>query len=154
MRFSKWLLTAMVLALSAAALAEISIEKQKELAKMRERPTLADRKRITVDGKDYIVERWLNTPEKREWRTNEVFKVAGKKQTTSWSRVKAELEEKVAAAEGDAKEMRELKKVVKKAGKNLEKVVKTIEKAYEKSSSDEERELYAALLSVINGEEE
>lgn len=154
MRFSKWLLTAMVAAISSAALAEISIEKQKELAKMRERPTLVDRKRITVDGKDYIVERWLNTPEKREWRTNEVFKVVGKKQTTSWSRVKADLETRLAAAEEDAATYKALASDIKRAGKNVEKVVKTIEKAREKAVSDEEKALYDTLIAVITGEGE
>ena len=151
---NKLVMTALVALGALALLAEVSIEKQKELDAMRSRPCCISRKKIAVGGKDYIVEQWRNLPDGREWRTNEVFSVVGVQQPTSWSKVKAELENKVALAEGDAKEMRELKKVVKKAGKNLEKVVKTIEKAYEKSSSDEERELYAALLAVINGEDE
>lgn len=152
MKYAKIFLLSLFAALGASA--EITIEQQKKLEKMRERTVVISRERISVGGREYFVEQIRNPKDGREWRTNEVFKVVGKEQTTSWSRVKTELENKVAAAEGDAKEMRELKKVVKKAGKNLDKVVKTIEKAYEKSSSDEERELYAALLAVINGEGE
>jgi hypothetical protein len=152
MKYAKIFLLSLFAAFGASA--EITIEQQKKLEKMRERTVVISRKRVAVGGKEYFVERLRNPKDGREWRTNEVFKVVGKKQTTSWSRVKAELEEKVAVAEGDAKEMREIKKVVKKAGKNLDKVAKAIEKAKDKSSSDEERELYAALLAVINGEGE
>lgn len=152
MKYAKIFLLSLFAAFGASA--EITIEQQKRLEKMRERTVVISRERISVGGREFFVERLRNPKDGREWRTNEVFKVVGKEQTTSWSRVKAELENKVSAAEGEAKEMRELKKVVKKAGKNLEKVVKTIEKAYEKSSSDDERELYIALLAVINGEDE
>jgi hypothetical protein len=152
MKYAKIFLLSLFAAFGASA--EITIEQQKKLEKMRERTVVISRKRISVGGKEYFVEQIRNPKDGREWRTNEVFKVSGKEMPTSWSKVRAELENKVALAEGDAKEMRDLKKVVKKAGKNLDKVVKTIEKAYEKSSSDEERELYAALLSVINGEGE
>lgn len=152
MKYGRFFLLALFAASGASA--EVTIEQQKKLEKMRERTVVISRKRISVGGKEYFVEQIRNPKDGREWRTNEVFKVSGKEMPTSWSKVRAELENKVALAEGDAKEMRDLKKVVKKAGKNLDKVVKTIEKAYEKSSSDEERELYAALLSVINGEGE
>ena len=141
MKYAKIFLLSLFAALGASA--EITIEQQKKLEKMRERTVVISRKRISVGGREYFVEQIRNPKDGREWRTNEVFKVVGKEMPTSWSKVKAELENKVALAEGDAKEMRELKKVVK-----------TIEKAYEKSSSDEERELYAALLAVINGEGE
>lgn len=152
MKYAKIFLLSLFAAFGASA--EITIEQQKKLEKMRERTVVISRKRVAVGGREYFVEQIRNPKDGREWRTNEVFKVVGKEMPTSWSKVKAELENKVALAEGDAKEMRELKKVVKKAGKNLEKVVKTIEQAYKKSSSDEERELYAALLAVINGEDE
>lgn len=151
---SKWTVTALFTVLAAVASAEITIEKQKELAAMRERETVVSRKKISVDGKDYIVEQWKNMPDGREWRTNEVFKVLGVKQHTSWSKVKASLEESLAAAELEAKEMKELKKAVKKAAKNISKVVDAIEKAKKKSSSDEETALYDALLALINGEGE
>lgn len=141
MKYAKIFLLSLFAAFGASA--EITIEQQKKLEKMRERTVVISRERISVGGREYFVERLRNPKDGREWRTNEVFKVVGKEMPTSWSKVKAELENKVALAEGDAKEMRELKKVVK-----------TIEKAYEKSSSDEERELYAALLAVINGEGE
>ena len=152
MKYGRFFLLALFAAFGASG--EVTIEQQKKLEKMRERTVVISRKRISVGGKAYFVEQIRNPKDGREWRTNEVFKIAGKEMPTSWSRVRAELENKVALAEGDAKEMRELKKSVKKAGKNVEKVVKTIKKASEKSSSDEERELYAALLSVINGEGE
>lgn len=150
MKYAKIFLLSLFAAFGASA--EITIEQQKKLEKMRERTVVISRERISVGGREYFVEQIRNPKDGREWRTNEVFKVVGQEMPTSWSKVKAELENKVAAAEGDAKEMRSLKKSVEKAGKNVEKVVKTIEKAYEKSSSDEERELYAALLAVINGE--
>lgn len=152
MKYAKIVLLSLFAAFGASA--EITIEQQKKLEKMRERTVVISRERISVGGREYFVERLRNPKDGREWRTNEVFKVVGKEMPTSWSKVKAELENKVALAEGDAKEMREIKKVVKKAGKNVEKVVKAIEKAKEKSSSDEERELYAVLLAVINGEDE
>ena len=152
MKYAKIFLLSLFAAFGASA--EITIEQQKKLEKMRERTVVISRERISVGGREYFVEQIRNPKDGREWRTNEVFKVVGKEMPTSWSKVKAELENKVALAEGDAKEMRELKKVVKKAGKNVEKVVKAIEKAKEKSLSDEERELYAALLAVINGEDE
>lgn len=152
MKYAKIVLLSLFAAFGASA--EITIEQQKKLEKMRERTVVISRERISVGGREYFVERLRNPKDGREWRTNEVFKVVGKEMPTSWSKVKAELENKVALAEGDAKEMREIKKVVKKAGKNVEKVVKAIEKAKEKSSRDEERELYAALLSVIIGEGE
>lgn len=152
MKYAKIVLLSLFAAFGASA--EITIEQQKKLEKMRERTVVISRERISVGGREYFVERLRNPKDGREWRTNEVFKVVGKEMPTSWSKVKAELENKVALAEGDSKKMREIKKVVKKEGKNVEKVVKAIEKAKEKSSSDEERELYAALLSVIIGEGE
>lgn len=151
---NKWMAAAFFAVLAAVASAEITIEKQKELAAMRERATVVSRKKISVGGKEYIVEQWKNTPEGREWRTNEVFSVLGVKQHTSWSKVKAALKESLAAAELKAGEMKELKKAVKKAAKNISKVVNAIEKAKKKSSSDEETALYDALLALINGESE
>lgn len=146
---------AALVALGALALwAEVSIEKQKELDAMRSRPCCISRKKIAVGGKDYIVEQWRNLPDGREWRTNEVFSVVGVQQPTSWSKVRSDLESKLAAAEGDAKAYKDLRKAVKKADKNISKVVKTIEKAKDKAESAEETELYDALLAVINGEDE
>lgn len=152
--FTKIAFAAIAAAFVFAASAEVSIEKQKELSAMQERPRIVARKKIAVDGKAYIVEEWRNAPDGRQVRTNEVFCVVGVKQPTSWSKVKAELEAQVQAAEGDAKAMKDLKKIVKKAEKNISKVVKTIEKAKDKASSDDEIELYDALLSllVVEGE--
>ena len=147
--FSKIAFAAIAAAFVFAANGEVSIEKQKELSAMQERPRIVARKKIAVNGKAYIVEEWRNAPDGRQVRTNEVFSVVGVKQPTSWSKVKAELEAQLQAAEGDAKAMKDLKKIVKKAEKNISKVVKTIEKAKDKASSDEETELYDALLAIL-----
>lgn len=152
MKYAKIFLLSLFAAFGASG--EVTIEQQKKLEKMRERTVVISRKRVSVGGKEYFVEQIRNPKDGREWRTNEVFKIAGKEMPTSWSRVKADLETRLAAADKDAGAYKELAKAVKKAGKNVEKVVKAIEKAREKAVSDEERALYNTLIAVIIGEGE
>lgn len=152
MKYGKFFLLALFAVFGASG--EVTIEQQKKLEKMRERTVVISRKRISVGGKEYFVEQIRNPKDGREWRTNEVFKIAGKEMPTSWSRVKADLETRLAAADKDASAYKELAKAVKKAGKNVEKVVKAIEKARDKAVSDEERALYDTLIAVIIGEGE
>jgi len=52
-----------------------------------------------------------------------------------------------------AKVTKDIRKAVKKAKKNLSKVVKAIEQAEKKAESDEERELYALLIEILEGKE-
>lgn len=152
MKYGKFFLLALFAAFGASG--EVTIEQQKKLEKMRERTIVISRKRISVGGKAYFVEQIRNPKDGREWRTNEVFKIAGKEMPTSLSRVKADLETRLAVAEEDAATYKALASDIKRAGKNVEKVIKAIEKAREKAVSDEEKALYDTLIAVIIGEGE
>ena len=54
-------------------------------------------------------------------------------------------------AEAEAKILHEIQKAAKRTEKNLDKVVKTLEKARGKAESDAEASLYSALIAVIQG---
>lgn len=56
--------------------------------------------------------------------------------------------------EAEAKKTRDFKKKSKRATKSLRKIIKTIEQARKKANTDEEVELYNALLSFITEESE
>lgn len=135
--------TLMFAALAACGIlcAEVTIEQQKVLKAMRERPTLISRDTTSVPGK--IIEHWRNND--REYITNDVVVITGHKQHTTWSKVVEELE-------AEALPEKRVKQAAKKASKNLAKIIKTIEQAKKKASTDKEVELYDALLDLI-GEE-
>ncbi len=64
------------------------------LAAMRDRATLVSREKIVdADGAAWYVERWRNACDGRpDVRTNRAFSVVGAAQTTTWARMRAELE--------------------------------------------------------------
>jgi hypothetical protein len=55
--------------------------------------------------------------------------------------------------EADAKTSQEIRKAVKRAEKNLSKIVKTIEQAKKKASDEDEAALYDLLISILTPEE-
>lgn len=67
---------------------------QRRLAAMRDRATLVSREKIVdADGAAWYVERWRNAYDGRpDVRTNRAFSVVGAAQTTTWARMRAELE--------------------------------------------------------------
>ena len=127
-----------VCAALGSAMAEVTIEQQKMLKAMRERPTLVSRDTTTLPG--YIIEHWKNN--EREYVTNKVFVVTGVEQPTSWSKV-------IASLEAEALPAKKIKQAKKKAEMNLDKILKALEQAMKKSSSDEEKEFYQAIVDLI-----
>ena len=141
-------------ALAGAAFGEMSIEAQKKWEAMKNRTMLLSRQVITdPSGYKFIVEHWQNPNDGMgEWRTNAMVKVTGRKQTTSWGRVKKELEDNLARETVKANKARKVKKAVSKASekdrKNLEKWIKETEKARDKSS-DAMKGFYYSILELI-----
>lgn len=141
-------------ALAGAAFGEMSIEAQKKWEAMKNRTMLLSRQVITDPaGYKFIVEHWQNPNDgKGEWRTNEMFKVTGRKQTTSWGRVKAELEDNLSRETVKADKARKVEKAVSKAiekdNKNLEKWIKDTEKARDKSSEGM-KDFYDSILELV-----
>ena len=56
--------------------------------------------------------------------------------------------------EADAKTSQEIRKAVKRAEKNLSKIVKTIEQAKKKASNEDEAALYDLLLEILTPKED
>lgn len=141
-------------ALACAAFGEMSIEAQKKWEAMKNRTMLLSRQVITDPaGYKFIVEHWQNPNDGLgEWRTNAMVKVTGRKQTTSWGRVKAELEDKLSRETVKADRARKVEKAVSKAvekdRKNLEKWIKETEKARDKSS-DGMKDFYDSILGLV-----
>lgn len=139
------ILSAVAATLATLAFGEMTIEQQKTWERMRDREMLISRERVSIGNEWYIVEHWQNPGEgKQEWMTNKVFKVTGKKQNTSWAKVKEELEvdaEKARKAEKSAQKAR------KKDAKNFDKWIKNTEKARSKSS-DDMKAFYDAILEL------
>lgn len=150
--FNKAITTTLAVMAAANALA-LTPSQMAKLRKMSERPAIVGRDTMSFPGA--IIEHWdppyINELGEAEYyRTNTVVSIVGKKQPTTWSQVKDALEKRADEAEADSKKTREVQKAAKKAGKNLNKVVKTIEKARDKSTTPEETELYQLLLDIIN----
>ena len=61
--------------------------------------------------------------------------------------------EQVQSYKLDADMTREMRKKAKKAGKNLEKVLKVLRQAVDKATSEDEAELYRSLIELLEGEE-
>lgn len=59
--------------------------------------------------------------------------------------------ERAEAAEYDAHTLHELQKAAKRTEKNLNKVIKEIEKAKKKATTDEEAALYTAIINILQG---
>ena len=83
--------------------------------------------RVEIRGAAQAVEEWKGTA--NEW--------------------KAQAETNAAAAQVT----KNLRKAVKRAEKNVSKIIKTIQQAEKKAESDEERELYALLVEILEGKE-
>ena len=149
---SKAMIT-LLAAMAAANVLALTPSQMAKLRKMSERPAIVGRDTTSVPG--VIIEHWdppyINELGEAEYyRTNTVVSIVGKKQPTTWSQVKDALEKHADEAEADAKKTRDLQKAAKKAGKNLDKIVKMIKKARDKSTTPEETELYQLLLDIIN----
>ena len=56
-------------------------------------------------------------------------------------------------AEKDARHAKELQKAAKRAGKNLQKVVKALEHAKKKAASEDEAAVYQGILDILAGGE-
>ena len=152
MRIKTAILAAAVAMSATVAVGEMTIEQQKTWAKIRDREMLLSRERVSIDNEWYIVEHWQNPGrDKQEWMTNKVFKVTGRKQDTSWSKVKAELEDALAVAEVDAGKARKVEQAAQKArkkdAKNFAKWISDTEKARSKSS-DDMKDFYDAILEM------
>jgi len=151
--FNSKLIVFVAAASSLTAFAEISIEKQKELDAMKDRPVLLSREMITDPaGYKYIVEHWKNPGEhQKEWVTNKAWKVNGKVQTTTWKRqmdaIKVELDEANVEADKARKVEKSALKAKKKDTKNFNKWIDDTEKAKKKSSEDM-AEFYDAILEL------
>ena len=71
--------------------------------------------------------------------TNELKKIVGREQTNP--------------LQADAKTTREIRKAAKRAQKNIDKILKTIEQAKKKAGSAEEAELYDLLIKILSDPE-
>ena len=116
------------------------------LRNLSTRPRCEDRKLIIDGGKTNIVETWRRGG--YEWKqTNEVRRIIGKIQSNTFL-------EQVQSYKLDADMTREMRKKAKKADKNLAKVIKTMEQAIKKATTEEEAELYSFLIELLEGASE
>lgn len=138
----------LILLLSMAAIGcvfALTDTERQYLRNLSTRPRCEARKLIIDGGKTNIVETWRRGG--YEWKqTNGVRRIIGKIQSNTFL-------EQVQSHKLDADMTREMRKKAKKAGKNLEKVLKVLNQAVKKSSTEEEAELYQAIINLLEGEE-
>ena len=115
------------------------------LRNLSTRPRCEERKLIVEGGKTNIVETWRRGG--YEWKqTNGVRRIIGKIQSNTFL-------DQVQSYKLDADMTREMRKKAKKAGKNLEKVLKVLRQVVDKATSEDEAELYRSLIELLEGEE-
>ena len=116
------------------------------LRNLSTRPRCEERKLIVEGGKTNIVETWRRGG--YEWKqTNGVRRIIGKIQSNTFL-------EQVQSYKLDADMTREMRKKAKKAGKNLEKVLKVLHQVVDKATSEDEAELYRSLIELLEGSDE
>lgn len=138
----------LILLLSMAAIGcvfALTDTERQYLRNLSTRPRCEERKLIVEGGKTNIVETWRRGG--YEWKqTNGVRRVIGKIQSNTFL-------EQVQSYKLDADMTREMRKKAKKAGKNLEKVLKVLHQVVDKATSEDEAELYRSLIELLEGEE-
>lgn len=116
------------------------------LRNLSTRPRCEARKLIVEGGKTNIVETWRRGG--YEWKqTNGVRRIIGKIQSNTFL-------DQVQSYKLDADMTREMRKKAKKAGKNLEKVLKVLHQVVDKATSEDEAELYRSLIELLEGSDE
>ena len=116
------------------------------LRNLSTRPRCEARQLIIEGGKTNIVETWRRGG--YEWKqTNGVRRIIGKIQSNTFL-------DQVQSYKLDADMTREMRKKAKKAGKNLEKVLKVLRQVVDKATSEDEAELYRSLIELLEGSDE
>ena len=138
----------LILLLSMAAIGcvfALTDTERQYLRNLSTRPRCEERKLIVEGGKTNIVETWRRGG--YEWKqTNGVRRIIGKIQSNTFL-------DQVQSYKLDADMTREMRKKAKKAGKNLEKVLKVLRQVVDKATSEDEAELYRSLIELLEGEE-
>ena len=139
----------LILLLSMAAIGcvfALTDTERQYLRNLSTRPRCEERKLIVEGGKTNIVETWRRGG--YEWKqTNGVRRIIGKIQSNTFL-------EQVQSYKLDADMTREMRKKAKKAGKNLEKVLKVLHQVVDKATSEDEAELYRSLIELLEGSDE
>lgn len=140
----KSLLTLCAMAVAGCAFAMTDIERQ-YLRNLSARPRCEARELVVQGGTTNIVETWRRGG--YEWKqTNAVRRIIGKVQSNTFK-------EQIQSYRLDAETARDIRKMAKKAEKNLEKVLKVLNQAVNKASTEEEAELYQAIINLLEGAE-
>lgn len=138
----------LILLLSIAAIGcvfALTDTERQYLRNLSTRPRCEERKLIVEGGKTNIVETWRRGG--YEWKqTNGVRRIIGKIQSNTFL-------EQVQFYKLDADMTRDMRKKAKKAGKNLEKVLKVLHQVVDKATSEDEAELYRSIIELLEGEE-
>ena len=139
----------LILLLSIAAIGcvfALTDTERQYLRNLSTRPRCEERKLIVEGGKTNIVETWRRGG--YEWKqTNGVRRIIGKIQSNTFL-------EQVQSYKLDADMTRDMRKKAKKAGKNLEKVLKVLHQVVDKATSEDEAELYRSLIELLEGSDE
>ena len=139
----------LILLLSMAAIGcvfALTDTERQYLRNLSTRPRCEERKLIVEGGKTNIVETWRRGG--YEWKqTNGVRRIIGKIQSNTFL-------EQVQSYKLDADMTRDMRKKAKKAGKNLEKVLKVLHQVVDKATSEYEAELYRSLIELLEGSDE
>lgn len=138
----------LILLLSMAAIGcvfALTDTERQYLRNLSTRPRCEARQLVIDGGKTNIVETWRRGG--YEWKqTNGVRRIIGKIQSNTFL-------EQVQSYKLDADMTRDMRKKAKKAGKNLEKVLKVLHQVVDKATSEDEAELYRSLIELLEGEE-
>ena len=139
----------LILILSMAAIGcvfALTDTERQYLRNLSTRPRCEDRKLIVDGGKTNIVETWRRGG--YEWKqTNGVRRIIGKIQSNTFL-------DQIQSYKLDADMTRDMRKKAKKAGKNLEKVLKVLHQVVDKATSEDEAELYRSLIELLEGSDE
>ena len=139
----------LILLLSMAAIGcvfALTDTERQYLRNLSTHPRCEERKLIVEGGKTNIVETWRRGG--YEWKqTNGVRRIIGKIQSNTFL-------EQVQSYKLDADMTRDMRKKAKKAGKNLEKVLKVLHQVVDKATSEDEAELYRSLIELLEGSDE
>ena len=139
----------LILLLSMAAIGcvfALTDTERQYLRNLSTRPRCEERKLIVEGGKTNIVETWRRGG--YEWKqTNGVRRIIGKIQSNTFL-------EQVQSYKLDADMTRDMRKKAKKAGKNLEKVLKVLHQVVDKATSEDEAELYRSIIELLEGSDE
>lgn len=139
--------------MSAAAAFALTDQERQILRNLGKRECCVDRSPVVINGVTNIVETWRRG--EFTWtQTNAVRKIVGKKQTNTFEERLAAYSAKVEEYRADVETTKEMRKQAKRAGKNLEKILKTLNQAVNKAQSEEEAKLYRSLVELLEGASE